>query len=168
MCSRYLFTLATLTSSRYLSATQLGLKSFYVCISFSMFSTGENFWKTEGDRKERKRTPPALPAHPVPPLRLSTFDPFGSLDRKAKTSPRLEARGTAPTPPPPPPRWCKPHPPEAELEVEPEAELESTRSSSSCSSSTVEIIRQQDAYDITSTNTTPEVPEFRKEGAAQN
>lgn len=56
----------------------------------------------------------------MPPLRLSTFDPFGSSshlgpgtpttpdDRRASHSPRLEARGTEPVPPPPPPRWCKP------------------------------------------------------------
>lgn len=55
----------------------------------------------------------------MPPLRLSTFDPFGSSsqlapatpttpdDRKSH-SPRLEARGSEPVPPPPPPRWCKP------------------------------------------------------------
>lgn len=55
----------------------------------------------------------------MPPLRLSTFDPFGSQlsvstpttpvpDAKQGHSPRLEARGTEPVPPPPPPRWCKP------------------------------------------------------------
>ena len=53
---------------------------------------------------------------------------------------------------------------EAGSEVGSEVEPESPRSSSSCSSSTVEIIRQHDANDVTSTNTTPEVPEFRKEG----
>lgn len=56
----------------------------------------------------------------MPPLRLSTFDPFGSSghlvpdtpttpdERRASHSPRLEARGSEPIPPPPPPRWCKP------------------------------------------------------------
>ena len=59
---------------------------------------------------------------------------------------------------------------EAEAEAEEEEEdLGSSRCSSSSSSSTVEIIRQQlDVNDVISTNTTPEVPEFRKEGGVDS
>ena len=68
----------------------------------------------------------------MPPLRLSTFDPFGSsnqlgpstpTDERKSHSPRLEARGSEPVPPPPPPRWCKPQlaAPSTEDSSEPES-----------------------------------------------
>lgn len=87
---------------------------------------GQEFW----NRGENILTISSKRVPPVPPLRLSTFDPFGggsstlstpiqqqqpqpqpqetAVEETERKSPRLEAKGTEPVPPPPPPRWCKP------------------------------------------------------------
>ncbi|XP_057367843.1 protein sprint-like [Daphnia carinata] len=74
----------------------------------SLASLGQEFWNTG----ENILTISTKRAPPVPPLRLSTFEPLlptpTTPDDRKSHSPRLEARGSEPVPPPPPPRWCKP------------------------------------------------------------